>query len=269
VAGLSRWRNAILLGTSLGLGLAACATAPQDPSARAAFDEANDPFEPLNRSIFGVNQVFDKALLKPVAQAYRTVFPDDFRDSLRNLLENLKQPAVFANEVLQGDLAHAGTTAARFSFNSTVGVAGLFDVASGMGLPAQASDFGQTLYTWGLPSGPYLVVPLLGPTNPRDGIGMGVDGYADPFRFLAYTQGVSKANLSHILADGVDLRSRHIEDLEDIEKNSIDFYAQIRSLSRQQRAQELRGATPTPPVTSPFLDLYADPAAAPSGDTAH
>jgi phospholipid-binding lipoprotein MlaA len=258
----------MLLGTSLGLGLAACATAPQDPSARAAFDEANDPFEPLNRGIFEVNQVFDKALLKPVAQAYRTVFPELFRDSLRNLLDNLKQPVVFANAVLQGGFARAGTTAARFSLNSTFGVAGLFDVATGWGVPAQTGDFGQTLDSWGLPAGPYIVVPLIGPTNPRDGIGMGVDGYADPFRFLANAKGAGQANLSRFLADGVDLRSRHIEDLDDVEKNSIDFYAQMRSLSRQQRAKELGSATPTTPVGSPGLDLYADPAAAPGSGTA-
>jgi phospholipid-binding lipoprotein MlaA len=263
VAGLSRWRNAILLGTALGLGLAACATAPQDPAARA-----DDPFEPLNRGVFGVNQVFDKALLKPVARAYRAVFPELFRDTLRNLLDNLKQPIVFANAVLQGGFARAGTTAARFSFNSTIGVGGLFDVATGWGLPAQTGDFGQTLYSWGLPPGPYVVAPLVGPTNPRDGIGMGVDGYADPFRFLANANGASKANLSRFLADGVDLRSRHIEDLDDVERNSIDFYAQIRSLSRQQRAKELGSATPTTPVGSPSLDLYADPAAAPGAGTA-
>jgi phospholipid-binding lipoprotein MlaA len=264
VAGLSRWRNAILLGISFGSGLAACATAPQDPAARAAFDEANDPFEPLNRGFFEVNRVFDKALLKPVAQAYRTVLPELFRDALRNLLDNLKQPVVFANAVLQGGFARAGATAARFSLNSTFGIAGLFDVATGWGLPAQTGDFGQTLYTWGLPPGPYLVVPLVGSTNPRDGVGMGVDGYADPFRFLANANGASQANLSRFLADGVDLRSRHIEDLDDVEKNSIDFYAQIRSLSRQQRATELGGATPKTPVGSPSLDLYDDPATAPS-----
>jgi phospholipid-binding lipoprotein MlaA len=258
----------MLLGMSVGLGLAACATPPQDPSARAAFDEANDPLEPLNRGIFEVNQVVDKALLKPVAKTYRTVFPDRFRDSLRNLLDNLKQPVVFANDVMQGELARAGTTIARFSFNSTFGVAGLFDVATDWGMPAQTGDFGQTLYTWGVPPGPYIVVPLLGPTNPRDGIGQAVDGYVDPFRILANNNGVSKANLARFLADGVDLRSRHIEDLDDIEKNSIDFYAQLRSLTRQQRAKELGGAAPATPSSSPALDLYTDPAAAPGPGTA-
>jgi phospholipid-binding lipoprotein MlaA len=268
VAGLSRWRNTILLGTSIGLGLAACTTPPQDPSARAAFDEANDPFEPLNRDIFEFNQAFDKVLLKPVARTYRTVFPEPFRNSLRNLLDNLEQPVVFANDVLQGRLAQAGTTAARFSFNSTFGLGGLFDVATGWGLPAQTGDFGQTLYSWGVPSGPYIVVPLLGPTNPRDGIGTGVDGYVDPFRFVANANGLSDTNLARFLADGVDLRSRHIEDLEELEKNSIDFYAQIRSLTRQQRAKELGIARPATPVNAPDLDLYSDPAAAPGGDTA-
>ncbi|MDB5405724.1 MAG: hypothetical protein JWL84_636 [Rhodospirillales bacterium] len=258
----------MLLGTLIGLGISGCATTPQDPAARAAFNEANDPLEPLNRDIFEFNRVFDKVLLKPVAQTYRTVFPERFRDSLRNVLDNLKQPVVFANDVLQGGFARAGTTAARFSLNSTFGLAGLFDVATDWGVPAQTGDFGQTLYTWGLPSGPYLVIPIIGPTNPRDGIGNAVDGYADPFRFLANQNGASRANLARFLADGVDLRSRHIEDLDDIEKNSIDYYAQIRSLTRQQRAKELGSAKAASAATPISTDLYADPAAAPAAGKA-
>jgi phospholipid-binding lipoprotein MlaA len=254
----------MLLATSIGMGISGCATPPQDPAARAAFNEANDPLEPLNRDIFEFNRVFDKALLKPVAQTYRTVFPERFRDSLRNMLDNLKQPVVFANDVLQGGFARAGTTAARFSLNSTFGLAGLFDVATDWGVPAQTGDFGQTLYTWGLPSGPYLVIPILGPTNPRDGIGNAVDGYADPFRFLANENRVSQANLARFLADGIDLRSRHIDDLDEIEKNSIDYYAQIRSLTRQQRVKELGSATASSVATPLGTDLYADPAAAPA-----
>jgi phospholipid-binding lipoprotein MlaA len=262
VAELSRWRNALFVGITLGL--AACATAPQDPSARAAFNEANDPLEPLNRDVFAVNQAVDKAVLKPVAKTYRTVFPEFLRDSLRHLLDNLNQPVVFANDVLQGGFVRAGTTAARFTLNSTFGLAGLLDVATKWGVPAQTGDFGQTLYVWGVSSGPYLVLPLLGPSNPRDGIGMAVDGYADPLRFLASDNRISKANVARFVADGIDMRSRHIEDLEDVEKNSIDFYAQMRSLTRQERTKELNSARAASPNAPTNPDLYADPAAAPT-----
>jgi phospholipid-binding lipoprotein MlaA len=242
--------------------VAGCATAPTDPAGRAAFEEANDPLEPMNRSVFEFNRVLDGLVLKNVALFYRTVVPDPVRNSLRHLLDNLKEPVVFANDVFQGEMTRAGTTLARFGVNTTLGIGGLLDVATDMKLKQQTGDFGQTLYRWGVPDGPYLVLPLFGPSNPRDAAGMGVDSYIDPVRYLARSNGASKASLAAFILDGVDQRSRHIEDLDAIERSSLDFYSELRSLWRQQRAQELAGDAEATPPTGPG-SIYEDPAAKP------
>ena len=250
-------RNALVL--CLLLAVAACATPPKDPEALVAFHEANDPFEPTNRKIFEFNRVLDGLLIKNIALLYKTVVPDQVRTGLRNALVNLNEPVVFVNNMLQAQTTRAGKTVARFVINSTVGIAGLFDWASGWGFPEQTGDFGQTLWSWGVPDGPYLVIPLLGPLNPRDGIGEGVDGFFDPFAYLARREHWTDMSFARFLLKGIDDRAQAIPQLEEIEKNSIDFYAQIRSLYRQNRAQELTGKVTTP--LSPALDedLYKDP----------
>jgi phospholipid-binding lipoprotein MlaA len=145
--------------------------------------------------------------------------------------------------------------------NSTLGLAGFFDVAAkDFDLEKQNGDFGQTLYVWGFPEGPYLMIPLLGPGNPRDLIGMGVDAYMDPFSYLATTDDVDTMQITRFVVDGIDQRARVIDVLDDLQKNSLDFYAQLRSLSQQRRAAELRhGEAP-----APGANFYDDP----SKDTA-
>jgi phospholipid-binding lipoprotein MlaA len=239
------------LGSQFALGsmiaLAACATPPSDPAARADFVATNDPLEPMNRDIFDFNLFLDRILIKPVAQGYRTVVPEFGRDAIRHFLNNLGEPVIFANDMMQGEFKAAHDTVARFLINSTFGVGGLRDLASETGLERQTGDFGQTLYRWGAPEGPYLVLPIFGPSNPRDAIGMGIDGVMDPFGYLAGDYGAANsATISRMAASGVDLRSRNIETLDDLERNAIDFYAQIRSLSRQHRADELRHGRPGP-----------------------
>lgn len=251
-------RSAVLLCALLAAG--GCATPPSDPEARAAFEEANDPLEPTNRSIFEFNRVLDGLFIKNLATLYETVLPAPVRTGLRNALTNLNQPVIFVNDVLQAQLTRAGTTVARFTINSTAGIAGIFDFATGWGFPEQTGDFGQTLWSWGVPDGPYLVIPILGPSNPRDGIGEGVDGYIDPFRYLASQDNLSGVSQGRFAAQGLDERARAIPELDEIERSSIDFYAQIRSLFRQNRAQQLAGKVVSP--TSPALNenLYDDPA---------
>lgn len=255
-----RWnfhRIALLLIPAAALPLAACATPPSNPAERADFEETNDPLEPLNRQIFDFNLFVDRILLKPVAKTWRTVVPEPGRDAIRNFLDNLGEPVIFANDMLQGQFSRAHTTVARFLFNSTFGLGGLMDLASKNGLEKQSGDFGQTLYSWGVPDGPYLVLPILGPSNPRDAIGMGVDSYVDPFGYLAVDYGAQAANYGRPAAKGVDERARNIETLDELQKNAIDFYAQLRSLFRQRRASELRHGEPGP---LPGLDsFYQDP----------
>lgn len=235
--------------------LVGCATPPSDPAERAAFERTNDPLEPTNRKILEANMVLDKILLRPVAKAYVTILPEEARDALRRVLDNLKEPVVVINNVLQGRLDSAGITVGRFVVNSTLGVAGLMDVASKWGMERQPADFGQTLYVWGLPEGPYLILPVFGPSNPRDAIGMGVDAYIDPFALLATAENADELEISRFVLDGVDQRARVLDVLDDLQKNSLDFYAALRSLSQQKRAAELRrGAAPE---TAP--NFYNDP----------
>jgi phospholipid-binding lipoprotein MlaA len=200
--------------------------------------DTNDPLEGLNRGIFHVNLAFDHAIFRPLALGYRYVVPHPVRNSLRNVLNNLDSPPIFVNEVLQGEFHEAGTTVLRFGINSTVGVAGLFEVAEGWGFPRHTEDFGQTLGTYGVGEGPYLFLPLIGPAPPRDLTGRVVDYFFDP---LNYVHMGSQNYWRYVRAsvDAVDLRERNIETLDDIERTSVDYYASIRSLYRQTRNNEI------------------------------
>jgi len=257
---VSRRLPALKLGLILGLvlTLGACATPPTDPVARAEFEKTNDPFEPMNREILDFNLFVDRILFKPLAQTYRTVVPQYPRDRMRNFLDNLNEPVIFVNDTLQGEFSRAHTTFARFLFNTTFGLGGLWDQASKIGLEKQTGDFGQTLYSWGVPDGPYLVLPILGPSNPRDAIGIAVDSYIDPFKYVALNNGSHNAGLYRWIATGVDERSRNIESFDEIQRNALDFYAQLRSLWRQHRAAELRHGEPGPIENE---DPYTDPGA--------
>jgi phospholipid-binding lipoprotein MlaA len=260
VADISR-KIAAPLAVAGVVAAAGCATPPSDPAARAEFERTNDPFEPLNREIFDFNLFLDRVAIKPAAQGYQAVIPEKGRDAIRHFLDNLNEPIIFANNVLQGEFKRAHTTFARFLMNSTFGLGGVMDLATGEGLEKQSGDFGQTLYSWGVPEGPYLVLPVLGPSNPRDGVGLGVDGYADPFGQLASIYHESIASYGRYVVDGIDQRSRNIETLDELQRNAIDFYAELRSLFRQRRAQVLRHGEPAP---IPDLDtLYRDPAMPP------
>jgi phospholipid-binding lipoprotein MlaA len=229
----------ILLGILTALSLSGCVTVPEGENRQ----EANDPLESWNRGVFNVSVAVDKALFRPLAIAYRSVIPSPIRDSVRNILNNLQSPVIFANDVLQGDVDRAGTTLLRAGVNSTIGFGGIFDVAQVWGFPRHSEDFGQTLAVWGVGEGPYLFVPLLGPGNPRDLFGYGVDVVMDPFTWWKfhgrYTFGETRLGV-----DMLDLRARNIDTLDEIEKSSLDYYASIRSLYRQTRENEIRnGAT--------------------------
>jgi phospholipid-binding lipoprotein MlaA len=248
----------IVLAGALLLG--GCATVPRDPAARAEFKAQNDPLEPLNRRMFAFNQFVDRVALKPIAQGYVKVVPRPARDALRHLLDNLNEPLVFLNNLLQVRGKGAATSAGRFLVNTVAGPVGLRDVASRNRLPPQTGDFGQTLYSWGVHDGPYLVLPLFGPSNPRDGIGMGADIYLDPFRYVPRRENQPTwESTGREVAYGIDERSRNLDSLDSMQRTSIDFYAAMRSFFRQHRATELRHGQP-PPVPA---DLYEDPDAAP------
>ena len=233
--------NLVLL---LALMLPGCATSPSNAQPEIAeAEDFNDPFEDANRKIFDFNQIVDRNVLVPVAKAYRTVLPEPVRDSLRDFLRNLREPIIFANNALQGDFDHAGQTFARFTLNSTLGVGGLIDVAGRWGqLPYYEQDLGLTFGVWGIPEGPYLVVPVLGPSDPRDLAGQIAEGFGDPFNRLVTGNPYTLYWIPFVRGgvSGIDQRSRYIETLADIERTSLDYYATIRSLYRQRRAALIR-----------------------------
>jgi phospholipid-binding lipoprotein MlaA len=227
----------------LAVILPGCATQANAPQSATAEEDFNDPFEDTNRKIFDFNQVVDRNVLVPVAKAYRTVLPDVVRDSIRDFLYNLREPLIFANDTLQADFERAGQTVARFVLNSTLGVGGLIDVAGRWGqLPYHEQDLGITLGVWGIPEGPYLVIPILGPSDPRDLGGQVAEGFGDPFNKLVTGNPFTLYWIPFVRGgvSGIDQRSRYIETLADIERTSLDYYATIRSLYRQRRAALVR-----------------------------
>jgi phospholipid-binding lipoprotein MlaA len=226
------------------LMLSACASQPSTEQQQVAAyeEEFHDPLEDTNRKIFEFNQFVDRNAIVPVAKAYRAALPDPVRDSLRDFLNNLREPLIVVNDTLQGQFESAGKDLARFVVNSTVGMAGTVDVMGRWGVPYHEEDLGITLGTWGVPEGPYLVVPILGPSTPRDLGGQVAEGFGDPWNRLVtgtpwtlYWIPFARGFVS-----GIDTRSRYIETLADIERTSLDYYATIRSLYRQRRAALIR-----------------------------
>ena len=225
----------ILAVLALAAGLSGCATS--DPSGQ------NDPYEHTNRAIFGFDEQVDHAVARPVAVFYNHVVPGVARDGIHNVLTNLNSPVVFANDLLQGETTRAGQTLGRAVVNSTLGIGGLVDLAAKIGVPGHDEDFGQTLAVWGLDEGPYLVLPFAGPSNPRDIAGMGGDVALDPFTYARW----HNSTIYMIGRDAVaiiDLRARNVENLDQIERTSVDLYATTRSLYRQHRNAEIRNGAP-------------------------
>jgi phospholipid-binding lipoprotein MlaA len=248
----------IAAAVALVLSLAACASLPGDPVERAAFERTNDPAEPTNRTILDVNMFIDKWAIEPIAEVYRDGVPEPLRTALHNLLQWAREPTVLANNLMQGDLPTAGRTTARFMINTLLGPVGLRDMAAQQGYGRQVGDFGQTLYVYGFPEGPYLMLPLLGPSNVRDALGKAADTFIDPFRYFSEINESTLASWGRFGAEGVDERSRNIDSLDALKRNAVDFYAELRSVVRQRRAAQLHKSRPdTAPQSD---DLYSDPA---------
>jgi phospholipid-binding lipoprotein MlaA len=221
--------------------IAGCAGQSQTSQPAATGEEDfHDPFENTNREIFKFNQTVDRAVLVPVAKTYRAVLPDPVRDSLRDFLNNLRAPLIFVNDTLQGDFGRAKDTFARFVIDSTIGMGGLVDVAGRWGIAYHEQDFGVTLGVWGIAEGPYLVIPVLGPSDTRDILGQAAESFADPWNILASEHHLLWVSFLRGAVSGIDQRSRYIETLADIERTSLDYYATIRSLYRQRRAALIR-----------------------------
>ncbi|MBI4184782.1 MAG: VacJ family lipoprotein [Proteobacteria bacterium] len=212
--------------------------------AAAAPEPIYDPLEPLNRTIFVFNDAVDTMAIRPAGEAYQVFVPPEVRARVTNVLRNLKTPITFANDVLQGDGERALDSLARFVINATIGILGLFDPASRLGFPYHDEDFGQTLAVWGVGDGIYLVLPVLGPSNPRDTVGLVADYLADPLRlWLLNTEDEAWLNV-RTGARIVDGRARTIAAIDDVKRTSLDYYAAIRSLYSQRRGAEIRNVSP-------------------------
>ncbi|MEQ8665491.1 MAG: VacJ family lipoprotein [Rhodospirillales bacterium] len=202
--------------------------------------DVNDPIEPVNRFIFGFNQIVEDLILRPISYTYNAVVPDAGREAVTNFLNNLSSPVVLANDLLQGEGERALQTTQRMLINTTIGVGGLWDAAEYFGIPEHREDFGQTMAVWGVGEGFYLVLPILGPSNPRDAIGrFGVDTFLDPVGLYLVNTDQEEWQYARIGVTGVTEYAAIVEELDSLRDTSIDYYAAIRSFYRQRRQAEI------------------------------
>ena len=239
------------LMTVLFLTLCACASVPADSEQRAAYEKNNDPLEPMNRAVYAFNLKADDYLLRPVINGYRFVVPLSLRQSISNAFDNLNSPISASNQILQGRFKQAAVTVARLVVNTIAGFVGFYDVAARMGLEKEKTGFADTLGVWGVPSGPYLMLPLLGPSDMRDTTGLAGDFFLNPMTYATRNNGNrdferfvwSETGINALVSydNAVDL-------LDDLRKNSLDSYASMRSMYqmyRQEKIARLSGKQPT------------------------
>ncbi len=220
-------------------------TGSEDLSKTNNSNTADECFEGFSRAMFKLNHGLDKVIFKPVAKGYRAL-PVPIRKGTGNVVNNLRSLLTFSNNVLQGDFARAGNTAGRFVINTTVGILGIWDPASALGIEAPGKeDFGQTMGKWGVNSGCYFVLPVLGPTTARDAVGLVGNMFLDPVYQITHNTEVenrtfSEHNYWYYRGTGaVDFRAKNIESFNSIEENSIDLYASVKSLYLQNRAKKI------------------------------
>jgi phospholipid-binding lipoprotein MlaA len=229
--------NMRILIILLSLCVFGCASTATPEQAAAFADEPmiTDPFEPFNRTMYSFNKGLDTVVLKPIAQGYVEITPPKVRNSVESFFGNIEEISVFVNTVLQARFEDAGITAARFAINSTLGVLGLFDVAANWGIEEEQGDFGQTFYEWGVKRSAYLVLPVLGPTTGREGVGKVPGYFFSVWDFTAWEVQMAAFGLM-----AVDLRSQYL-DQEEILKNAFDEYSLVRDIYIQQRETFLTG----------------------------
>jgi phospholipid-binding lipoprotein MlaA len=244
---VSPMRRAVGSVGALALGcLGLCAAA-----GAVAQEPVEDPLEPLNRTIHSFNDLLDLMFIEPASIVYGHL-PDTARMGVRNVLNNLREPVTVLNDALQGEGDRAGLAFGRFMINTLVGMGGLFDFATEFGYPRHVEDFGQTLGRWGVGPGPYLVLPVLGPSTVRDTAGLGVDYVAgSPLPYNATLE----MRAGRTAADGVDTRYRLTPVINDVRANSLDPYATFRSAYLQRRAAEIRNSEGAP-TDSAYEELF-------------
>lgn len=254
-------KTPLLICLLAGFLAAGCATVPpkSDAAAYAEFKRINDPMEPLNRAVFAVNEAGDKYLAKPLAQGYEFIIPGFLRRGISNFMDNLEEPLTLVNDILQGEPTRALTSLTRFVVNSTVGLGGLFEVGTDIGLERHEEDFGQTFAVWGFPAGPYVVLPFFGPSSVRGTFGEAADWFGDPVS-IVLDQVINVKGLSLGLTglDVIDARYRNLDTLDELRRGSIDFYATARSGYRQNRDADIRNGERPKDDEDDFFDEFEE-----------
>ena len=213
-------------------------TAPETTVITITADRLVDPYEETNRGRFRAHVRLHHYVIDPVERAYIYVVPEPGRAGVHNFLSNLETPSILANDVLQGKVDRAGNTLSRFVVNSTLGIFGIFDVAGQAGIPFRDDDFGATLATYGVGDYPYLLIPVIGPSNPRDLSGKVVDIFLNPLRYLTLPGGTF-TSLGHTGLHEVDKRTVEVGELDDLSRSAPDPYATERSKALERRREEL------------------------------
>jgi phospholipid-binding lipoprotein MlaA len=229
-------------------------TYPGDFETSTFEDEIYDPLEPINRAIFSFNNAVDKVVLEPAAKGYRKL-PSPIQSGISNFLGNLKLPLVILNQILQGQIPSALESTGRFAVNSTVGLVGLIDVATKIGLEEMDEDFGQTFATWGVGDGFYLVLPIFGPSNARDAVGTALTYTLDPINAYLVMEGEAWAVPLRATVNAIDYRSKIIAEVNALRNNSVDFYAAVRSSFYQNRKAAIRNVDKSELTPAPIISV--------------
>lgn len=229
-------KNKLIL-LSVSFLLAACATNPNGTKMKASDEESK--LEVYNRAMFNFNYQVDKMVLKPVAKGYKAVTTQGIRNRVTNFFNNLEEPAYAINNLLQGEIKDTGASIARFAVNSTLGLLGTFDVASGWGLDKKKNSFDATMAMYCTPDGPFIVMPIIGPSTPRYLVGWGVDSLADPMFWTLLDK--QDEDWAVALSYGgtalkyINKRAENMALLDSLEEGSVDYYATIKAAFMQNR----------------------------------
>lgn len=229
--------SAIVLAATLLDGIAPVLAASRDTPVASA---PGDPWERLNRRDYAIEGALDRHVIGPAARFYHKVTPGPIGRSIHNVLVNLSEPVVIINDLLQLRFKRAGVSATRLVTNSTLGLLGLFDVAARAGLPHHGNEFGVTLGRYGVPSGPYMYVPLVGPSTVRDFLGAGLDFLMNPLHWLAYPDR-TEVGVSQTTVGGLDTRVMTEDQLNALLSGAVDPYATLRSVYLQNKKGEVEG----------------------------
>ncbi len=254
-----RFAALVLSGLLMTSFLAGCATPPplSDTAGTQAYDEQNDPIEPTNRFFYAVNDKIDHYAFKPIAEGYVDITTIGIRNHVGNFVTNIAEPGRIVYFMFGGKSRDAGTSLVRFVVNSTVGIGGIFDPATSLGYPETDTDFGLTLAEWGVPAGPYLYLPVFGPSGARDAFSLPAEFFLTPIEPAPTSLALRAFSYSETALHLVNTRAQYIQPIDQIEATALDPYATFRSLYRQERASQLQLIDQRNVLTPP--DWYPQP----------